>query len=198
MANGGQVQTDLGLDENIEGALCYFPYVGLVMSIVVLAAEKASTFARFHAVQSLGLFVVLFILGQIIFMVITPSLIGNPLDPGFMNNLQTFASISRAWSLGIIILDIFLLYKTFSMETVKLPVIGDIAEKQAGGGAAAGAAAAASYGGGQAQGYGNQGYQAAGYGQQGYGQQGYAPQSYGGTYYQNPSYGGANYGQMQY
>lgn len=53
-------KTSLGLDENIEGALCYL--AGFVSGLVFLFLEKESDFVKFHAIQSIVVFLPLFIL----------------------------------------------------------------------------------------------------------------------------------------
>ena len=56
-------KTSLGMEENIEGLLCYL--FGWLSGLVLLLVEKNSKFVRFHAVQSLvvgGAVTVLYIL----------------------------------------------------------------------------------------------------------------------------------------
>src|SRR6185503_15844813 len=51
MTNG---QTNLGVQPNVGGLLCYAPCcIGLIFSIVAAPVEKQSSFLRFHAFQSL-------------------------------------------------------------------------------------------------------------------------------------------------
>ena len=50
----GGPKTNLGLEPNIAGLLCYVPCcIGLVFSVVAAIVEKESRFVRFHAFQSL-------------------------------------------------------------------------------------------------------------------------------------------------
>jgi len=50
----GGAKTNLGLEPNIAGLLCYVPCcLGLVFSVVAAIVEKQSRFVRFHAFQSL-------------------------------------------------------------------------------------------------------------------------------------------------
>jgi len=44
-------KTSLGLDENIEGALCYV--LGWLTGIVFFVLEKDNRFVKFHAMQSI-------------------------------------------------------------------------------------------------------------------------------------------------
>ena len=113
MENKKTTKTALGIDENITGALCYV--FGFITGIIFLVLEKENKFIRFHAMQSLTIFLTLFlittvigwipIIGWIILILITP--------------------------LGFI-LWILLMYKAYKGERFKLPIVGDFAEKQIG------------------------------------------------------------------
>ena len=103
-------KTSLGMDENVEGLLCYV--LGWLTGIIFLVAEKKSKFVKFHAAQSLitfvGLMVLVFIFAWIPFI---------------------------GWAIAAIIdiisfiLWILLMYKAYKGEMYKLPVVGDFAEK---------------------------------------------------------------------
>jgi uncharacterized membrane protein len=113
MANGIKNKTALGIDENIEGLLCYV--LGWITGIVFLVLEKENKFVRFHAMQSLGTFLVLFIILVIIGMI--PFI-------GWV--------ISILISIFMLILWLFLMYKAFKGERYKLPIVGEFSEKQIG------------------------------------------------------------------
>ena len=98
--------SDLG--ENIRGALCYV--LGFISGIFFLLTEKENKFVRFHAMQS-----VIVSLGLMLFMMI----------PVFGWMLSVFVAPLS------IILGLFLMYKAYLGEKFKLPIIGDLAEKQA-------------------------------------------------------------------
>jgi len=107
-------KTSLGLEENVEGALAYlFTWLS---GILLFLLEKESNFVRFHALQStitfIGWFVVEFILMFI------------PLFGWFISSLM--------W-IGMIILWLYCMIKAYQGEKFKLPIVGDIAEKQVGG-----------------------------------------------------------------
>ncbi len=53
-------KTSLGLEENIEGVLCYL--LGFITGIAFYLLEKENKFVRFHAMQSIIVFGALFIL----------------------------------------------------------------------------------------------------------------------------------------
>ena len=104
-------KTSVGLDENFAGLLCYI--LGFITGIVFLIIEKNSKFVKFHAWQSIGTFLALFIVSMAV---------------GWLPFLN--------WILSIIIeiiafvLWILLMYKAYQGEMYKLPIVGDFAEKQ--------------------------------------------------------------------
>jgi uncharacterized membrane protein len=104
-------KTALGLDENIEGLLCYV--LGFITGIVFLVIEKENKFVRFHAMQSLATFLPLWVVSIVIGWIPFLGLIILPL-------------------IGILglILWLLLMYKAFKGERFKLPVIGDFVEQQ--------------------------------------------------------------------
>ncbi|HBG81227.1 TPA: hypothetical protein DDW69_00100 [candidate division CPR2 bacterium] len=100
-------KTALGLDENVEGLLCYS--VGWITGIIFLLLEPKNDFIKFHAIQSIITFGALSIFTMI-------PIIGWMLSP-------------LVGLLGLV-LWILLMVKAFQGEMFKLPVVGDIAEKQ--------------------------------------------------------------------
>jgi uncharacterized membrane protein len=117
----GSRKTSMGLDENVAGALCYI--LGFISGIIFLLMEKDSRFVKFHAVQSIGISLAL-----VIFNIIISSLYGI----FSWSMFWLVATLSSLISLVALILWIFLIMKAFQGEIFKLPIIGDIAEKQAG------------------------------------------------------------------
>ena len=105
-----QIKTSTGLDQNIAGMLCYL--VGWITGLIFFLIEKDNKFVRFHAMQSIitfgGLTMLFMVLGFIPFL-------GWLLFP----------------ILGIVqlVLWILLMVKAYQGEQFKLPVIGDLAEK---------------------------------------------------------------------
>jgi len=117
-----------GLEPHIAAALCYTPFaIGLLASIIFLlvAPYNQNKFVRFSAFQSLflhlSLFVVFMALG-IVSMIVTLVL-------HFLGFLMVI--LSPLVYLGALVLMLFLMYKAFNNQTVKLPFIGDLAQKQA-------------------------------------------------------------------
>jgi uncharacterized membrane protein len=121
----GGAKTNLGLEPNIAGLLCYVPCcIGLVFSVVAAIVEKQSRFVRFHAFQSLllhGVFIVLWI--AISGIHIGLSIVGL----GAVSLLVQLVS----WVVGIALLGlaIFLMIKANAGEEFELPVIGPMARQ---------------------------------------------------------------------
>lgn len=105
----GYNKTQLGLEENIESALCYI--VGFVTGIIFYILDPENKFVKFHAVQSIATFLPLFIVGMILSAI--PYI-------GWMLS-------SLIWLLEIALWFI-LMFKAYQHEKFKLPVVGDIAE----------------------------------------------------------------------
>lgn len=103
-------ETSLGIDENIEGALSYF--LGFITGILFLVLEKDNKFVRFHAMQSIIISVLLFVIVMILGII-----------PLF------WLILPFVWLLELI-LWLLLMFKAYQGEKFKLPVIGDIAEQQ--------------------------------------------------------------------
>ncbi|MEK5038430.1 DUF4870 domain-containing protein [Sporosarcina sp. FSL K6-3457] len=102
-------KSSIGLDENIGGMLCYIFIIGLVF----LFMEKENQFIRFHALQAVFLGVFLFILNLVLGII---PIIGWILSL-LMGPLVLFMIV-------------FMMYQAYKGKYFKLPVIGDMAEKQ--------------------------------------------------------------------
>jgi len=105
-------KSSLGMEENIAGLLCYV--LGFITGIVFLLLEKENTFVRFHAIQSIITFGGFFIVN--LFLSLIPFL-------GWVLGLLV--------SLLSIVVWIICMIKAYQGEMFKLPVIGEIAAKQA-------------------------------------------------------------------
>ena len=113
-------KTELGIDENLEGALCYlFVWIS---GIVFYILEDDNKFVRFHAMQSILVFLPLTVLGVIMggFFGFGPWL-----GPGwfFLFWLGTIIWIA------VFILWLILMLNAFKGKRYKVPIVGDIAEK---------------------------------------------------------------------
>lgn len=112
-----------GLQSNVAGLLCYL--AGIITGIIFLVIEpyNKDRFIRFHAFQSI-FFSVAWIILMIIENVIAMAL---PWSLSFLVHL-----LYLVISVGGFLLWLFLMYKAYNNEMFKLPVVGDIAMKQAG------------------------------------------------------------------
>ncbi|MBS4195601.1 DUF4870 domain-containing protein [Lederbergia citri] len=100
-----------GLSENVAGLLCYlFWFVG---GIVFLLVEKENRFIRFHAMQSIALSVVFFVLS--IVLAVIPFI-------GWLLSLILTPVMLILW--------IVLMYQAYQGKYYKLPILGELAEKQ--------------------------------------------------------------------
>ena len=121
-AGGGPAPSATGLQDNVAGALCYL--LGLLTGVLFLVLEpyNRNPQVRFHAFQSIflhvaliGCWIVLSILGAIMhFLALL-------LIPVWM-----------VLGFGALVLWIVLLVKTFGGGKLVLPIVGPLAEKQAG------------------------------------------------------------------
>lgn len=116
--------TTRGINDNLLGVLAYFTFIPALIFLLVEPFNK-NRFLRFHSFQSLFLFIAALLLGFCLkvffFIVFMIPLLGH---------LLTWL-LSFVVSLGWFILWLVLLVKAYQGEWFKLPVIGDIAEKQA-------------------------------------------------------------------
>jgi len=99
-----------GMQPNVAALLSYL--VGFITGIIFYVIEKESKFVRFHAMQSIVTFGSLFVLGFVLTVI---PIIGWMLLP--------------VLSIVNIILWIILMIKAYQGEKFKLPIAGDIAEK---------------------------------------------------------------------
>jgi len=112
-------KTALGLEENIEAALCY---LGIwVTGLIFYFVDDKNKAIRFHAAQSVLVFLPLSILGWIF--------------GGFFGIFHYGSGLYFLWWISwlfwalVVILWIILMLKAFQGQKLKLPVVGDLAEK---------------------------------------------------------------------
>lgn len=125
-------KTSMNMEENVASALCYvFVWV---TGIIFFFMEKENKNVKFHAMQSILTFLPLTILSGIFSFLGAPTVTygtayGYTIPTGVQQNM-IFVYLS--WIMGVItvILWIVLVIKAYQGEKFKLPVIGDIAEKQ--------------------------------------------------------------------
>ena len=109
-------KTSLGMEANVAAVLSYV--LGLVTGIIFFLVEKENKFVRFHAMQSIIIF------GSLLVVSLANSLILRIILPWQISSMI-------AGILGIIglILWIVLMIKAYQGDYFKLPIAGDIAEK---------------------------------------------------------------------
>jgi uncharacterized membrane protein len=103
-------KTSTGMEQNLEGLLCYV--LGWVTGIIFLILEKDNKFVRFHAIQSIVVFGAYTVLAIILEFI--------PVVGWILNLLLGIAAF---------ILWIVLMVKAYNGQMYKLPVAGDIAER---------------------------------------------------------------------
>jgi len=112
-------KTSLGLEENVEAALCY---LGVwITGLIFYFIDDKNKFIRFHALQSILVFLPLTILAWIF---------GGAFGLlRFDHGWYFLWWISWLFWVLVVILWLILMIKAYQMQKIKLPVIGDIAEK---------------------------------------------------------------------
>ena len=107
-----------GLTENVSSALCYL--LGLVTGIIFLliAPYNQNRTVRFHAFQSIFLALAWFVCS------IAVGILG-AVTHGFGY------ALSPAVGVLFFLLWLYMMYTAYNNKKIKLPVIGDLAEKQA-------------------------------------------------------------------
>lgn len=116
-----------GMTNNVAGCLCYL--VGWVTGLIFLVIEpyKNDRFVRFHAFQSIFLSIAVFAvwIGVLILSTIL----------GFITRGLSFFLMGPLmmiiW-LGVVVAVVICMIKAYGNQQFKLPIIGDMAAKQAG------------------------------------------------------------------
>ena len=114
-------KTSSGLQENIAGILCY---IFGIASIFFLLTEKENKTVRFHAIQSLCLYVAIFAIAIVVGILCA---IFIAIKLGIISGLLWLVFV-----IGIFIVLVLLLIRTYQGNLWKLPVIGNMAAKWAG------------------------------------------------------------------
>jgi uncharacterized membrane protein len=115
------VKTALGLDENVEAALCY---LGVwITGLIFYFIDDKNKIIRFHALQSIFVFLPLMILSWIFggfFGIFS-------YGPGWV----VLWYISLVFWILILVLWLILMIKAYQGQKWKLPIVGDLADKNA-------------------------------------------------------------------
>lgn len=109
---------------NVMAAAAYF--LGIITGIIVYLMEKDNKYVRFHAMQSILLTVVVFVINIVLGMLFMGMAFA-----GGGAGANVFMMIFWVWYLVIFLLWLFMMWKAYSGEKFKLPILGDLAEKNA-------------------------------------------------------------------
>jgi uncharacterized membrane protein len=116
----------IGMTDNLAGALCYL--FGFITGILflVLAPYNQNREIRFHAFQS----ILLSVAWVIVWVVVTIVALAFRIIPF----LGIFVSVVLHFAIGLggLFLWLYMMFKTYNGEKIVLPVIGPMADKQAG------------------------------------------------------------------
>lgn len=104
-------KTSSGLDENLVGLLCYL--FGFITGIIFLLIEKDNRFVRFHALQSIFTFAAIFVVSIVINVI--PLL-------GLLISILLMPLSLVLW--------VVLMVQAYQGKWFKLPLIGELVEKQ--------------------------------------------------------------------
>jgi len=116
--------SSMGMQPNVAAGLSYV--AGWITGLIFYFGEKQNRFVRFNAMQSILLFAALSVL-YIVLYVLTAAFAFS----GFLAILVLFGLLIWLVGLGALVLWILLMVFAFQGKYLKLPVIGDYAEKYA-------------------------------------------------------------------
>jgi uncharacterized membrane protein len=106
-----------GMSGDMASTLCYIPWMGWVVSLVVLSTNRfrADGVVRFHAFQGM-------------YLAVAWLIVDIALEPA-MRISGISRSVEPLLKLGIVGTWIFMMIKTNAKQLVRLPVIGEMAER---------------------------------------------------------------------
>jgi uncharacterized membrane protein len=127
----------LSLDNNIGGLLCYIPCcIGLVLSIIFLVTEpKENKFLRFHSLQNLLLTGVAVVVYGILFILGAVLVVGAGATGSTAGGMAASGIGLILWlieiGIGVCLLIVIIIacVKAYQNQMWKMPLIGNIAEK---------------------------------------------------------------------
>ncbi len=111
--------------------LCYFPLVGWVAAIIVLAASRfrENRVVRFHAFQGLYLFVTWLVVDRVLQPMLSVMLFQPLAHGGLRLPGMGFSGMVHALEFAILIISIVMMFKVNEREYTRLPALGELAEK---------------------------------------------------------------------
>jgi uncharacterized membrane protein len=119
--------TSAGMQNNVAGALAYL--VGIITGIIFVVIEPYNKirFVRFHAFQS-----IFFSVACIVISIVLGIVSGVMLSVGGWGMWSVLSWLFLLVRLAMFLVWLLLMYKAYNNEEYKLPIIGDLAAKQAG------------------------------------------------------------------
>ena len=111
--------------ENIAGMLAYFTIIPAILFLLIEPYNR-NRFVRFHSFQCIFAVVALIVI-DVLLKIVSSILYLIPMIGWFVTALMW-----PLWGLAQLALWLLLVIKAYQHEVFKLPVIGDMAEKQAG------------------------------------------------------------------
>jgi uncharacterized membrane protein len=111
--------TASNLAPNVAASLSYIPILIPAILFLVWAPYSRDKAVRFHAWQSLFLQIAWIVAGILLSIVIP------------MISWRLWITFGQVLNLAVVLLAIFLMWKSYKGEKVVLPVIGEMAQKQA-------------------------------------------------------------------
>lgn len=115
---------DPGIPPNIAALLCYIAWPITCVLFMILQPYNKDRLVRFHAFQSL--FLGLFSVGLAIVLLILSTVLGFIPVVGWLLDFLLWA----AYTLGILCLAVFLMYKAYCGEQYEVPWVGKMAAQQ--------------------------------------------------------------------
>jgi|WetSurMetagenome_2_1015567.scaffolds.fasta_scaffold663699_1 uncharacterized membrane protein len=111
-----------GISDNFAGALAYFTFIPAVIFLIVEPYKKKS-YVRFHAWQSILLTIAVIAINAILGLLLEIAIFIPVLLHGILWGL-----VQLAW----LAIWLFCVISAFNGRRIKLPILGDLAEKQTG------------------------------------------------------------------
>jgi len=127
-------KTSMNLEENVASMLCYI--ATWVTGIIFYLVEKENKKVRFHALQSIIIFLPLTILAPIIGWIGAPkpvygTVLGVRVATGYDSGIFVLQALSWLIYVVIFILWIILMIMAYQGKEFSIPIVSDIAEKHA-------------------------------------------------------------------
>ena len=119
LANSPAINSDVGfIPTNVASALCYLLWFATGIFFLAFGPYRRNLAIRFHAYQSIFSFVGLFVIDIV-------------LDIAFIGTPHVFHMFFTLFKLSCWVLWIYLMYSAWRGKRVKLPIVGNMAERRA-------------------------------------------------------------------